>query len=147
MIFSNCKNSDIPNITVFAGGANSHGWGTARPDRGDRAWPVIYSITGRSLTQPARPKSHPPPAKPSPRVSNITDCLPGLIREILCLFSSFFALWFLLEISRPQGDRYTAPSDVFGQPPVVHNRRTEKSLPCPNTDLRIPLVRVGCAVP
>ena len=56
VVFSNCKTSDNSNLTVFARGANSREWGTARPSRAYRAWPGPWyvQITGRSLTQPAR---------------------------------------------------------------------------------------------
>ena len=41
MVTSACKNPDISNPTVFASGANSREWDTARPGRPLLARPVI----------------------------------------------------------------------------------------------------------
>ena len=93
VLFSNCRNSNIFNPTVFAGGSNSRGWGRAGPSRRHLAQSApgpagdIFKITGPSPTRSVRFQSHATSARPGQRVFNLTGHLPGLAREILRLFS------------------------------------------------------------
>ena len=95
VIFSNSKKSNVSNPTVFAGGANSRRWGRAGPSRRRLAQPApgpagdVFKITGPSPTKSVRFQSHATLARPRQRVSNLTGRLPGLAREILCVFSLF----------------------------------------------------------
>ena len=104
VIFSNSKKSNISNPTVFAGGANSRRSGRVGPSRRRLVQPApgpagdIFKITGPSPTRPVRFQFHATSARPRQRVSNLTGRLPGLVREILRIFSLI-----LRTVSPPRG--------------------------------------------
>ena len=84
VIFSKSKKSNIPNPTVFAGGANSRRWGRAGPSRRRPAQRVIFQNHGPKPDQvceipvprdvgpapPASFQSHWSSARPGPRDSH-----------------------------------------------------------------------------
>ena len=92
--FSNCKKSIISNPTVFAGGANSRRWGRAGRSRSRLPQPAPgpecdFQITSSSPAWCVRFQSHATSARPGQQVSNLIGRLPGLVREILRIFSLF----------------------------------------------------------
>ena len=95
VIFSGSNKSNISNPTIFAGGANSGRWGRAGPSRRRLAQPApgpagdTFKITGPSPTRAVGYQSHAMSARSGQRVSNLTGRLPGLVREILRIFSLF----------------------------------------------------------
>ena len=94
-IFSNSETSNISNPTVFAGGANSRRWGQAGPSRRRLAQPAPGPAgdiaKSRAQARPGLGDSNPARRRPGPASEfpiSLTR-LPGLVREILRIFSLF----------------------------------------------------------
>ena len=88
-------------------------------------------------------QSHATSARSLQRVSNLTGRLPGLVREILRIFSLFLRA---VSCSRFRGSNVLviarAPRLLWGVACSLQSDM-KQSLPCPDTGHRIPLVRRG----
>ena len=104
VIFSISKKSNISNLTVFAGGANSRRWGRAGPGRPRLAQrapgPAGDVFESQAQARPGLSDSHPTRRRPRPASEfpiSLIVCPAWPVR-----FSEYFAV-FLRAVSPPQG--------------------------------------------